>query len=602
MKQETIRVFSARAAGMLSGARRVAMMLLLMMLTMTAQTAWAGSGVKYVTADGTEKNTADDGIDGNDMPTVLTGSETEIGGGWYVVNDNITYDHPLVFTGDVTLILTDHRTMSFGTSADPIVGDKEGVFVTNENSGNTNSLTIYGQSLDKNVAGNLIVYAGQGNNYQPKGILAKNYTQHSGNVTTNAVYSAIYAFHDITINGGVVNATSTLETSESTSRIGWSAMVAQDKFTVTGGQLTASSTSGDGVYGIQNINISGGTVNSTGGYCGLRSDRDINISGGKIDATTTHSNKNYGIASNDNIYLGYSSSDDYIQATGYIDGGAVDNLYITANRKIKVGETELDGGESGYALSSTEISSLANQKLTPVTHTVTFSLTGDGPAVTSQTVAHGLPITVPTAAGYKLMNWKKGEESYDVTTPVTADITLTAEWVQLGDLKITNTVTSDLAADANEEFTIVVTLTNATPAVNGTYGDITFANSGATITLKGGESVTATGLLYGTSYVVTQTGKTGFVTTPNGESPFNLTVSGTLNSAEETAAFTNSRETGDLELKAVLVSDRAADADEEFTFTVELSDKTISKTYGGMTFDEGVATVTLACRPPSAIQ
>ena len=567
----------ARTAGKLPGARRVAMMLLLMMLT----TASAWAGVDYVTADGTEKNTDDDDID----VTSLTGNETEIVGGWYVVDHNITYTSPLVFTGDVTLILTDGHTMSFGTSNNPIIGDKQGVFVSDGTNGWYNSLTIYGQSLDKKEAGHLYVYAGQGNNYQPKGIVAENYTQHSGNVTSNAVYSAIHAINDITINGGVVNATSTLATDPSTNTANWCAMFGGRYFTVTGGQLTAKSTSGDGVYGNQNINISGGTVNSTGGYCGLRSDHDINISGGKIDANVTNENyKHLGIFSGNNIYLGYSSSDDYIESTGYAYGGQGNGVYITANRKIRAGATVFDSGEIGYALTSDEIESLANHKLTPVTHTVTFSLTGDGPAVTSQTVAHGLPITVPTAENYKLVNWKKGEESYDVTTPVTADINLTAEWIQIGDLKVSNNVESDLAADDDVEFTFTVTLSDT--SINGTYGDMTFTEGVATCKLKHVQDAKATGLPTSVTYTVTQTGVEGFDTDKTGDT-------GTITTTESTAAFTNTRQTGDLKVTNNVESDLAADANVEFTFKVELSDKTISNNYGDMIFENGEATVTL---------
>ena len=109
----------------------------------------------------------------------------------------------------------------------------------------------------------------------------------------------------------------------------------------------------------------------------------------------------------------------------------------------------------------------------------------------------------------------------------------------------------------------------------------------ATVTLKGGETATATGLPTTVGYTVTQAAAAGFtVTGKTGDQ-------GTISTTESTATFTNTRETGDLNISAVLVSDRVADAETEFTFTVELSDNTISKTYGDMTFAEGVATVTL---------
>ena len=57
---------------------RTAMLLLLMMLTSVS--AWAdtgdeANGVYYKDADGIVKNTATDGIDGNDTPTVIIDKE-----------------------------------------------------------------------------------------------------------------------------------------------------------------------------------------------------------------------------------------------------------------------------------------------------------------------------------------------------------------------------------------------------------------------------------------------------------------------------------------------------------------------------------------------
>ena len=73
---------------------------------MSACQAWAVS-TSYIDDDG-QTQTAD--------ATPLTGSETELSGGWYVVNSNITYDHTLPLSGDVRIILADGYTMNVGTS------------------------------------------------------------------------------------------------------------------------------------------------------------------------------------------------------------------------------------------------------------------------------------------------------------------------------------------------------------------------------------------------------------------------------------------------------------------------------------------------------
>jgi hypothetical protein len=156
-----------------------------------------------------------------------------------------------------------------------------------------------------------------------------------------------------------------------------------------------------------------------------------------------------------------------------------------------------------------------------------------------------------------------------------------------GKLTVSKTLVSDLAADAAKDFEFTVTLDDT--KVNGIFGDMLFTDGVATVTLKGGESAVATGLPTGISYTVTEAeDAVNFTTQPLGDT-------GTIDDSTAgcTAAFTNTRKTGELKVSKTLVSDRAADADQEFTFTVTLSDNTISGTYGDMTFAGGVATITL---------
>ena len=122
-----------------------------------------------------------------------------------------------------------------------------------------------------------------------------------------------------------------------------------------------------------------------------------------------------------------------------------------------------------------------------------------------------------------------------------------------------------------------------------------FTDGVATVELKGGESATATGLPTDATYEITEASATGFQLT--GMTGDTGTITTTLSEAE----FTNTRETGDLTLSKKLISDLEADKDQEFTFTLTLyrdANRTemateITGTYGGMTFTNGVATVTL---------
>lgn len=169
------------------------------------------------------------------------------------------------------------------------------------------------------------------------------------------------------------------------------------------------------------------------------------------------------------------------------------------------------------------------------------------------------------------------------TTGATATFTFTRK---TGSLTVKNTVVSDLTTDADKAFTFTVTLDDT--SINGKYGGdndgITFTSGVAIVTLKAGESATATNLLYGTTYTVTQTEVEGFTTSPD------FTATGTISASSTEAPFTNTRETGSLTVtNTVYPSDNGTD----FVFTVTLSDTTIDGNYGEMTFNNGVATFAL---------
>ena len=116
-----------------------------------------------------------------------------------------------------------------------------------------------------------------------------------------------------------------------------------------------------------------------------------------------------------------------------------------------------------------------------------------------------------------------------------------------------------------------------------------FENGAAAFTLKHGESKTASDLPAGMSYKVieTEANQNRYVTISEGET-------GTISKdATAAAAFTNTKdEFGNLTVSKV-VSGNAGETDKAFNFTVTLSNKTISGTYGDMTFTDGVAVFTL---------
>ena len=153
--------------------------------------------VSYVKADGTTDT---------HQAKVLTGNETTLDAGWYVVISNINYTGTVSLAGDVTIILADGKTMS-------VSGGNKGI---NADDG---SLTIYGQTLG---TGTLNATA------------------------TNGI--GIYTDGIVTINGGTVNATGTSE-------VGIRGI---DGVTINGGTVTTTGIMADG-----NVTISGGKFTAT---------------------------------------------------------------------------------------------------------------------------------------------------------------------------------------------------------------------------------------------------------------------------------------------------------------------------------------------------
>ncbi|MCR5645360.1 MAG: T9SS type A sorting domain-containing protein [Bacteroidales bacterium] len=165
--------------------------------------------------------------------TTLTGNETSLAAGVYMVNSDITYNSTITLTGDVILILSEGKTMTINSSSHGIDGAT-----------NNKNLTIYGETEQD---GTLSVTA------VGDGICCENITINSGtvNVTSNQS-SSISAQNIITINGGVVTATS-----ESTSSINGNWGVS-----INGGQVTAAGYYGD-IVAYNNSNITLGYTNAT---------------------------------------------------------------------------------------------------------------------------------------------------------------------------------------------------------------------------------------------------------------------------------------------------------------------------------------------------
>ena len=211
-------------------------------------------------------------------------------GGWYIVDHDITFHHPITYLNDIHIILADGCTMNLGESTYPL--NDPSVYVLNGGNAATNvsyekfSITIHGQASGTgklNIYSDCIRY-----------ISAKNLTIKGGKV--NALYGTpnFYIVGDIRIEGGELTATYGRATST------------EGKIYITGGKVKNTTLRTD----TYDIIITGGTCESSE----LRAKNYLLISAGKI--------KDCLLSADYKVELGCSDEDDYIIPT-YINPNIV---------------------------------------------------------------------------------------------------------------------------------------------------------------------------------------------------------------------------------------------------------------------------------------
>ena len=168
-----------------------------------------------------------------------------------------------------------------------------------------------------------------------------------------------------------------------------------------------------------------------------------------------------------------------------------------------------------------------------------------------------------------------------------------------GSLTVSKVVAGN-AGSQTVDFHFTVTLSD--DSVNGTYGDMVFANGIAKFTLRHSEQKTASSLPTGVQYVVVESdaNQDGYTTTSTGAS------GSIIKDQSATAAFTNTKNSGgghgggggshddnygNLTVSKT-VTGNAGDVNQKFTFTITL-DRNISGQYGDMSFDKGVTVIKL---------
>ncbi|MBR4730846.1 MAG: hypothetical protein IK075_11385 [Prevotella sp.] len=237
---------------------------------------------------------------------------------WYYVEGTVTINRRLNLSGNTTIILCDGAELKINTTGD------SGIF------GFVDNLTIYAQSSGPRA----------------------------GRITINSNYGAIIFNGTLTINGGIISATSDTENG-----------ISCNYLAINGGQVDATSNASgfDGIYAYNGITINGGQVTANGKLYGMSSDvgSGIEIKGGQVTATGSTA----GIRTTGTITLGWTNATDFIKASSY------DGTVETADGKAFYYE---GAGSLTYnhSLDDDEKNAIAGKELTPsgaTYHTVTVA-------------------------------------------------------------------------------------------------------------------------------------------------------------------------------------------------------------------------------------
>ena len=358
--------------------RAVMMLLATILLTMTAQTAWAQStmdGVKYIDANGVERTR--DGV------IVLTGSETTLGenGGtsespketWYICNTNLSYSSTLYSCSNcnVNIILADGVEMKVENSSSEAIYFSGSLGIYGQSTGTTmgkftatgTSSGIYAQN-DVTICSAEVTATADGTSgyaiYSSNGGVSIT----GGKVTATGTVRGIFASGDdngdvnLTIIGSKVTATATgtsgyaiyswggsisISDAEVTAEGNYAIYTSGGGISITGGKVTANGTS-RGIYTENDVIISSAEVTATANYAIYAA--DVSITGGKVTATGTSN----GITATNDVTISNSE----VTATGTSHGIHADNdVTISSSEVTAEGNSAIYTPTSGGGVSIT---------------------------------------------------------------------------------------------------------------------------------------------------------------------------------------------------------------------------------------------------------
>ena len=338
---------------------------------------------------------------------------------------------------------------------DDILGDGKAKFDPETNTLTLNSPTvstnykgalIYAEGIDLNITGKATLK----NENTAYGVLVKDGSLNSdANLTVEVRQYGVSATKSININGGSVNSKTTGHGSDG---VGYA--LGGSDIKISSGTVTATSAQGPAISTTNSVEISGDTVNVTGGFHGI-STKSLAISGGTV---TVEGNWN-GIKAEENITISggtVAAKSNKSSYKGIYAGGTIEikngTACVTADgnsgaiegSKITIGDAlmilEPTGGKlsgDGKVIQNADDTTATHAVIVPkeaATHTVTFEANGGTPVPEAQTVADGGKATKPanpTRSGFVFDGWYADATfsvAFDFSAPITADVTVYAKW------------------------------------------------------------------------------------------------------------------------------------------------------------------------------
>ena len=208
-------------------------------------------------------------------------------------------------------------------------------------------------------------------------------------------------------------------------------------------------------------------------------------------------------------------------------------------------------------------------------------------------------LDLPAGVNYEVIELDANQNGYSTTAQsakgvIAYQTTRNASFINAkstGDLTISKTIEGNPEYKA-DRFTFEVVL----PGFTGEFDGLNFVDGKAQFELDHNEKLTIHAIPSGTHYEVREleANQNGYTTVSENEN-------GTIEEAKTSAAaFSNTKWTGDLKISKT-VEGKGADENKLFTFDVELSDPTISGTYGDANFTNGKATVLASATQPVII-